>query len=405
MQSASGRGRSAARGGGLAYKYTDSPRGAGRQGWGCTDKPRQFKKCTDSESGEGCTDSDGVVVGRCSAFCPPNELKLRVRERLLSKYEVGGGGLRPVKEYSRPAAGQASPSSDIVRTPDTLLDCVKYLVMDVLMPRVMVKEEQLDLYDFVFDRLRAVRQDLVVQGVMDNTSMVILSICVRIHLLFGHLLANHPSFSEHINTSHQLDCVKSCLLIPSTHHTNMMESVYLLSNMDSPSAMSWAISQPKLSQQLKLSLAIAHAYEQGNCVRFYRLVSTLPLILLLASAKYCQLMSEHALSVYTKGYKAKNARYPLSHMATLLWLPPSSLSCMLLSKGILVQDEFIWWSASLDDKDTSESTETKSCHHEQICLKVMLLKDQLDLLLLGEREIDQLTEVTIEALSLGVFGV
>ena len=88
----------------------------------------------------------------------------------------------------------------------------------------------------------------------------------------------------------------------------MMESVYLLSNMDSPSAMSWAINQPKLSQQLKLSLAIAHAYEQGNCVRFYRLVSTLPLILLLASAKYCQLMTEHALSVYSKGYKAKNAR-------------------------------------------------------------------------------------------------
>ena len=51
--------------------------------------------------------------------------------------------------------------------------------MDVLMPRVMVKEEQLDLYDFVFDRLRAVRQDLVVQRVMDNTSIVILSICVR----------------------------------------------------------------------------------------------------------------------------------------------------------------------------------------------------------------------------------
>ena len=174
MQSARGRGRSAAMGGGLAYKCTDSHRGAGRQGWGCTDKPRQFKKCTESDSV-----SDGVVVGRCTAFCPPNELKLRVRERLLSKYEVGGGGLRPVKEYSRPAAGQASPSSDTVRTPDTLLDCVKYLVTDVLVPRVMVKEVQLDLYDFVFDRLRAVRQDLVVQRVMDNTSIVILSICVR----------------------------------------------------------------------------------------------------------------------------------------------------------------------------------------------------------------------------------
>jgi len=366
---------------------------------GCTDNPRQVKKYYDSDSVERCTDSDGVVVGRCTAFCPATELKLRVRERLLSKYEVGGGGLRPVKEYSRPAAGQASPSSDTVRTPDTLLDCVKYMVREVLVPRVMVKEEQLDLYDFVFDRLRAVRQDLVVQRVMDNTSMVILSICVRFHLLFGHLLANNPSFSQHINTSHQLDCVKSCLLIPSTDHTNMMESVYLLSNMDSPSAMSWAISQPKLSQQLKLSLAIAHAYEQGNCVRFYRLVSTLPLILLLASAKYCQLMSEHALSVYSKGYKAKNARYPLSHLATLLWLSPSSLCCMLSAKGILVKDEFIWWTAGQDNnKDISESA--GSYHHEQMGIKVMEVKDHLDYLLLGEREIDQLPEISVDALSL-----
>jgi hypothetical protein len=93
-------------------------------------------------------------------------------------------------------------------------------------------------------------------------------------------------------------------------------------------------------------------------------------------------------------------RYPLSHLATLLWLSPSSLSYMLLSKGILVQDEFIWWSAGLDDKDISESIETKSCHHEQIGLKVKEVKDQLDLLLLGEREIDQLPEVSVEALSL-----
>ena len=43
----------------------------------------------------------------------------------------------------------------------------------------MVKEKLLDLYEFVFDRLRAVRQDLVVQRVKDTTSMVILAICVR----------------------------------------------------------------------------------------------------------------------------------------------------------------------------------------------------------------------------------
>jgi len=330
-------------------------------------------------------DSD-VVVGRCSAYCPAKELKLRVRERLLSRYEVGGEGVRPVKEYSRPAAGQSAPSSDTVRTPDTLMNCVMYLVREVVVPRLSIKEELLELYDFVFDRLRAVRQDMTVQRMEGSLCMDILNICVRFHLLFAHLLSTHPSFSHHINTSHQLDCVKSFLLLSAqTDHKNsqMMESVYLLSNMDSPSAMSWATTVHQPSSQLKQSLALSHAYQQGNYVRFYRMVSTLPLILLLSCAKYCQLMSEHALSVFSKGYKAKNARYPLPHLAELLWLSTPSLSQMLSYKGILVKDDFILWSVSNNEQDNLELTKAEYCHHEQMDVKLMKMKDQVEGLLLG----------------------
>eukprot|EP00092_Neocalanus_flemingeri_P029843 GFUD01032401.1.p1 GENE.GFUD01032401.1~~GFUD01032401.1.p1 ORF type:complete len:413 (+),score=148.52 GFUD01032401.1:168-1406(+) len=401
MQSSRGKGRSGHRGGGVAAKYTDSTRhvqGADRTrvGRGVAAKYTDSTRVESRQVNvQGCTDSDcsaGTVVGRCTDFCPASELKLRVRERLLHRYEGGGGSqdtLRPVKEYSRPAAGQAPPSSDTVRTPDTLLDCVRYLVREVLGPRLGVKEGHLELYDFVFDRLRAVRQDLVVQGVKDTTSETILSVCVRFHLLFGHLLAHHPSFSTNINTSHQLECVKSCLLLSSaTSHNHMMEAVYILSNMDSPSAISWAIMQPKHSPKLQLCLAISQAYDQGNSVRFYRLVSTLPLLLLLASAKYCQLMCDHALSVYSKGYRAKNARYPVSHLATLLWLSPSSLSHMLSSKGILVKEGSVWWAdkASQDDNNTSNSSQTQSCHYEQMDCKVKEVKDQLDRLVLGDHQ-------------------
>ena len=76
----SGRSRTAGRGGGVSYKCTDSYRRA----------PNQVERCADSDSVvERCEDSDGTVVGRCTAFCPAKELKLRVRERLLSRYEVG----------------------------------------------------------------------------------------------------------------------------------------------------------------------------------------------------------------------------------------------------------------------------------------------------------------------------
>ena len=93
----SARGRTASRGGGVSYKCTDGYRRAPSQVERGADREGVVDRCA--------ADSEGVVVGRCTAFCPAKELKLRVRERLLSKYEVGGEGLRPVKEYSRPAAG------------------------------------------------------------------------------------------------------------------------------------------------------------------------------------------------------------------------------------------------------------------------------------------------------------
>ena len=77
-------------------------------------------------------------------------------------------------------------------------------------------------------------------------------------------------------------------------------------------------------------------------------------------------------------------RYPLSHLASLMWLSPSSLTDMLCSQGILVKDGCVWWSANQDDKDSSNSTLSQSCHYEQIGFKVREVKDQLDRLVLGE---------------------
>jgi len=364
----------------LQYRNNGSSRSTGNiRGSGLQQGSREIA------SDEYC--NRDVVVGKCTVFCPSRELKLRVRERLLSRYEASGAGLRPIKEYSRPAAGQAAPSSDDVRTPDTLLDCTVYLVREVVVPRIMIKEELLDLYEFVFDRLRAVRQDLTVQRIEGTICMDILNICVRFHILFGHLLSTHPSFSHHINTSHQLDCVKSYLISSAkTDHAQIhfIESVYLLSNMDSPSAMTWATNILNPSHHLKQCILLANAYEQGNYVRFYRIVSTLPLIPMLSCAKYCQLLSEHALSVFSKGYRAKNARYPLSHLANLLWLSTSSLIKLLGTKGILVKDDFVWWSASSEHENTPEQEKNECCHHENMNFKLTETNDSVDFLLLGQ---------------------
>ena len=50
------------------------------------------------------------------------------------------------------------------------------------------------VYHFVFDRLRSIRQDLIVQGNPDIAkSLQILQICVRFHLLASYKLSNEES--------------------------------------------------------------------------------------------------------------------------------------------------------------------------------------------------------------------
>ena len=110
------------------------------------------------------------------------------------------------------------------------------------------------LYDFLFDRLRAVRQDLTLQIVADSVTLTVLASCVRFHLVFGLLLRSSPTFSEHLNSQHQLDCLKSCLLLsPAAHQVEELTTihcVYLLNNMDSDHALVWALNNKHTSQLL-----------------------------------------------------------------------------------------------------------------------------------------------------------
>ena len=174
------------------------------------------------------------------------------------------GSFQLVKEYSRPAAGQRSPGPREVRTPETLVRCVRYLVATVMRARLRTHDRQ-DLYDFLFDRLRAVRQDMVVQGagVAPRTRLQLLATCARFHLVWGQLLAATPTFSAHLNTQHQLDTLKSCLVLGEgaglgeegaglgeDSELEAVQCVYLLSNLDSPHALNWAVQLPRRSRAL-----------------------------------------------------------------------------------------------------------------------------------------------------------
>lgn len=66
-----------------------------------------------------------------------------------------------VKEFARSAAGIRTPKAWELRTREALEQTIVYLLTDVLMDD---RRPYNVAYDFIFDRLRAVRQEMVMQN-------------------------------------------------------------------------------------------------------------------------------------------------------------------------------------------------------------------------------------------------
>lgn len=66
-----------------------------------------------------------------------------------------------VKEFARSAAGIQRPKPHQLRTPATLKRTVRYLLTEVVSD---TRKPFHVAFDFIFDRLRAVRQEIVMQN-------------------------------------------------------------------------------------------------------------------------------------------------------------------------------------------------------------------------------------------------
>ena len=88
---------------------------------------------------------------------------------------------RLVKKFSRSAAGHAIEAGE-TRSPVVCLATARYLVRRFVSPSL-----DRSRYDFVFDRLRAIRQDVCVGDAGHSTeAMAVLAACIRFHLYAGY---------------------------------------------------------------------------------------------------------------------------------------------------------------------------------------------------------------------------
>lgn len=168
--------------------------------------PIESKDDTDERTLAGM-DSPGLaaIVGLCPDMCPEPERAERERKGDLDRYERLGGDrnqtteLLAVKKYNRTAERDA----DLIRPMPVLEKTMEYLLS--LLDHTY-DDSFLGLYNFLWDRMRAIRMDLRMQHFFNRKAISMLEQMIRLHIIAMHELCEYnkgegfsEGFDAHLN--------------------------------------------------------------------------------------------------------------------------------------------------------------------------------------------------------------
>ncbi|PKU80555.1 SAC3 family protein B isoform X1 [Dendrobium catenatum] len=157
--------------------------------------------CSDHEGAE----SSKAVMGLCPDMCPDLERDERERKGDLDKYERLNGDRNQttkflaVKKYNRMAEREAK----LIRPMPVLQKTVDYLLSLLDQP---YDGNFLSIYNFLWDRMRAVRMDLRMQHIFNEDAILMLEQMIRLHVIAMHELCEFEKsegftegFDAHLN--------------------------------------------------------------------------------------------------------------------------------------------------------------------------------------------------------------
>ncbi|CAG8055821.1 unnamed protein product [Penicillium olsonii] len=148
-------------------------------------------------------------VGTCTSMCPEFESVERIVQKMVDKCEkylhpstnqLQNMETKMLKRFRRSAAGYDEQLPSDIRTPDTLLQTMNYLMRYVLDG----KEPLAIVHKFVWDRTRSIRNDFSVQQLTQEADVKVAVTCLeriaRFHIVSLHLLSspeNTEPFDRH----------------------------------------------------------------------------------------------------------------------------------------------------------------------------------------------------------------
>ncbi|XP_048832507.1 SAC3 domain-containing protein 1 isoform X2 [Brienomyrus brachyistius] len=339
----------------------------------CPERERREREEQKNEQRDGPTEPRGT----CTLMCPERERREREAQKRLHRFEMVPGTendrlpradpTRTVKEYSRPAAGKEATRPCDLRPPPVLFKTVCYLINAIALSPSL--QPWTEVYDFVFDRLRSVRQDMIIQRVSGPECAAVLERIVRFLLYASYRLCEEPLrlYDPRINDTHlqeSLSWLLSCYSVGQHPHQEEIQALSLLYNLGSTRALQHALELPeevRAAPAVRLALSVNYAHMESNPVRLLRLARRLDFLQSCALHRHLEACRRHLLLLYSHGHSSRNCRLPLRELARLLALEESQAARLCQTCGVSVKGDFVSFSkASYVEPPLGEMRSTRS---------------------------------------------
>ncbi|XP_073277101.1 SAC3 family protein B isoform X1 [Primulina huaijiensis] len=305
--------------------------------------------------------SSGSIAGVCPDMCPESERAERERKGDLDYYERLDGDRNlssksiAVKKYTRTAEREA----ELIRPMPILQNTMDYLLNLLDQP---YDNSFLGLYNFLWDRMRAIRMDLRMQHIFDLQAVRMLEQMIRLHILAMHELCEYTKgegfsegFDAHLNieqmnkTSVELfqfydDHRKKGIHVPSERE---FRGYYALLKLDKhpgykvePTELSLDLAKmaPEMRQTPEVLFArdVARACRTGNFIAFFRLAHRASYLQACLMHAHFSKLRGHAFASLHSGLQI-NQGIPLTQVAKWLAMEEENIEELLEYYGFSVK--------------------------------------------------------------------
>ena len=230
--------------------------------------------------------------GTCMHMCSVHEYSKRLEQDIYSAFETDSGKFLhhlAVKEYQRSAADLEESQPEDLRPSIILLKTVQYLFIDLLHKHQHNFDE---MYDFLWNRTRAVRKDITQQRLCDIKTVTVLETIARFHIFSAyHLTGSATANFEHKYNNENLEKTLTSLRhlyddLASGKQTSQNEAEFrmyhILLNLNSGLVLRDVSNLPISilnSPYVRYALDCYNAYNSKNFVRFFKLFKSGPSLL------------------------------------------------------------------------------------------------------------------------------